>query len=255
MSDALRGFNQFSQDSGKKVRELRAAALGTFLPKLEEVTNFCRQYYAHIAWIYQNLWPEDYAFIQHMEDEEGSDNFEAFNPSEGRGINLHVTVSSRSLLPFDPDAAFSQLVELYTLGMKRTGQPLVPAEMVVEAATEIRDPGRAKKWLAQQQDETNMDAARQQALEQFRNFATQVMTVAPKSVEEEELFKGIAGLIDAMPELLKAPEMVALPVRVKEGIIDLLIRMLYPPQAKENLQPAGPQPAAPPSGAQPSQIQ
>ena len=222
MSDAIRGFNQYSQDSGKKIRELRAAAMGTFQPKLDEQVEFCRELYRHWAWIYQNLYED--TIIQHVPDQFGEARLEEFDPSEGEGVKFNVDVSSMSLLPEDPDLEFTQGKELYMLGQQRTGQPIISAEHLIDLATALRDKARAKNFVKETQNTADLENQKQQSLEQFAKMVQQLLTTQPNTDQEDALFQGMIELIQVVPDLLLTREFKVLPQRVKLAIFTTLTK-------------------------------
>jgi len=222
LSDAMRGFNQYAQDSGKKIRELRAAALGTFGPKLDEVVEFCTEVYRMWAWIYINMFPEDKIILQKEEDEQGEMTYNQFIPSVGRMFKFYIDVSARSLIPDDPEERFQELMTLYTLGQKRTGMPLIPEEVLIDAAPNVEEKHRIKKWLAMQQKEIATDAQKQELLKVFESLAEQVDRAETGSKEEERLFEQMIQIIMQMPEILITPHFRALSDRLREGIRDYI---------------------------------
>jgi hypothetical protein len=222
MSDAIRGFNQYSQDSGKKIRELRAAAMGTFQPKLDEQVEFCRELYRHWAWIYQNLYED--TIIQHVPDQFGEARLEEFDPSEGQGVKFNVDVSSMSLLPEDPDLEFTQGKELFMLGQQRTGQPIISAEHLIDLATALRDKARAKNFVKETQNIADLENQKQQSLEQFAKMVQQLLATQPNTDKEDALFQGMIEMIKVVPDLLLSKEFKVLPPRVKLAIFTTLTK-------------------------------
>lgn len=218
LSDAMRGFNQYAQDSGKKIAELRSAALGTFGPKLDEVVEFCTEIYRMWAWIYINMYPEDKIILQKEEDEQGEMTYNEFMPSMGKMFKFYIDVSARSLIPDDPEARFQETVALYQLGQERTGLPLLPAEFVIDAAQHIEEKHRAKKWLAQQQKQIAAEAQKEELLKQFEMLGQQADQVEPGGPEEEQLFNQMAQIMEQIPEVWMTPQFKALPDRVREGL-------------------------------------
>jgi hypothetical protein len=217
LSDAMRGFSQFSQESGRKVRELRAAALGTFAPKLDEVVEFVNEVYRLWAWIDIHMTPDE-VILQKQEDEEGEANFSKFTPGIGQMFNFFISVSARALIPDDPDERFNQVMQLYQLGMKRTGTPLVPPEMVIDNATAIEEKQRARKWLADQQQQDQEEAQKKQVFGEFQKLAAGAAKVQPQTPEEEELFTQMQKLFTALPEIANTPDFQALSPRLKSAL-------------------------------------
>jgi transcriptional regulator with GAF, ATPase, and Fis domain len=223
LSDAMRGFNQFAQDSGKKIQELRAAALGTFAPKLDEVVEFCTEVYRLWSWIYINMYPEDKIILQKEEDEQGEMNYSQFVPALGKMFKFYIDVSARSMIPDDPDEIFQEAVVLYNLGQKRTGLPMIPEEVVIDLAPNITEKHRIKKWLAQQQKQIADEANKEEMLKQFEAIGAQIEQVEPGSPEENQLLEQMIQIVDAVPEIWKAPQFQALSERVKTAIGEIII--------------------------------
>jgi hypothetical protein len=215
LSDAMRGFSQFSQESGRKVRELRAAALGTFAPKLDEVVEFVNEVYRMWSWIDIHMTPNE-VILQKQEDEEGEANFSKFTPGVGQLYSFFISVSARALIPDDPEEKFNQVVTLYNLGMKRTGTPLVPPEMVVDCATAIEEKQRARKWLADNQKEEQEAQQKKMLFGQFQQIASK--QVSPGSPEEEQAFTEMQKIFQALPEIANTPDFKALPPRLKGAL-------------------------------------
>lgn len=224
ISDAIRGFNQYAQDSGRKIRELRTAALGTFGPKLDEVVEFCVEVYCMWAWIYQNLFPKDMIILQKDEDTEGEANFEDFVPAIGLIYDFFIDVSDESLIPDDPQAKFEETILLYNLGMKRTGKPLVPAEAVVDAAPNIDNKQRIFKYLSKQQKEDDIEKIKQGVLQELEGMLGGLQSLQPGTPEEASEYDKVVSMIQQVPEILFSPLMEAMPERLRDYVESKIFR-------------------------------
>jgi hypothetical protein len=215
LSDAMRGFNQFSQDSGKKIRELRAAAVGTFGPKMDEVVEFCTEIFRMWAWIDANMGNEDDVLLQEAEDENGDAKFNKFIPAKGRNIKMQVEVSVRSLLPDDPEETFLQVMQLAQMMIPGTQMSMVPPEVIIDNSYAVNDHQRMKAWVAKQQQETDVMAQKEQAFEQLKKLAEMAEQVPPQSPQEEQLFGQISQIIMQLPEAMLSQTFSTLPPRIK----------------------------------------
>lgn len=213
-SDALRGFNKFSQDSGKKVRELRAAAMGTFGPKLDEVVEFCNEVYRMWAWIDINML-SDKVVYQKQQTEMGKDNFSKFTPSAGKMFKFFISTSQRALLPDDPQDTFDQTVGLYQMDIRPTS--VIPPEMLIENSM-LEDKQPALKWIGERQAQMQENVQKQQTFEQFKQLATASSQAQPRTPEEEQLFMELGKILQAMPEIVSTPEFQALSSRLKTAL-------------------------------------
>lgn len=218
INDAIRGFNQYAQDSGKKIKELRMAALGTFGPKLDEVVEFCVEVYCMWAWIYQNLFSKDMVILQKDEDTEGEANFEDFIPAIGLIYDFFIDVSAESLIPEDPQAKFEETVLLYNMGMKRTGKPLVPAEAVIDAAPNIDNKQRIFKYVSKQQKEEDIEKIKQGILQELEGMLGGLEGLQPGTSEEANEYEKVADMIQQVPEILFSPLFQAMPERLRNYI-------------------------------------
>lgn len=220
MTDALRGFSPHANDSGKKVQELRQAAMGTFQIKVDEQVDFVKDLYAHWAWIYQNMHQGQ--IIQKTDDDFGDANFEVFNPADGKDLQLSIDVSARSIMPDDPWGAFEEAKELYSMGDQRTGVSLISGEHLIDLAPSLEDKARAKKWLAEQQERMDEEKQREMALEQFTDLAGE-LEGADTPQQEEQLFAELAEITQQVPQVIVTKEFKALEPRFKKALLQSLI--------------------------------
>jgi len=221
ITDALRGFNEYSQDSGRKVQQLRMAAMGSFQTKVDEQAEFLAELYQQWAFIYQNFWDTG-SIIQKIEDDFGDAKFEEFNPAEGRDLTLFITVSSASIVPDDPFAKWEEALELYNLGIKRIGTPLISPEQLVDLAPTIDDKTRIKRYLAKEQKKTDQEMQLEAALEQFKPLAEKAAVYGnnlPGSPEEGEITEQLIQMVDQFKQLMDTPEFNAMPKRIKMAIM------------------------------------
>jgi hypothetical protein len=213
--DALRGVNEFSQDSGKKVRELRNAAHGAFQPKLDEQVDFIKDLFQYWVFVIQNYY--QHTIMQKVEDDDGKANYEEFNPQTGREFKMSVDVSADSILPDDPFAEFDEALELYDRGMKRTGEPLVSPEHLIDLAVHMQDKQRAKNYLAKKENEGD-----QQMFEQFVALAEQAADVSENEGSGDNEDKVVIQLIEILteyPMFFGTNEFLALPEKIRLALL------------------------------------
>jgi len=154
--DAIRGLNSYAEDSGRKIRELRLAATGSFQPKLDAHVQLAKELYQHWAYIHQHF--DERILLQKNEDELGESNYVEFIPGELKDLSLNIDVSGETIMPNDPTAEFEQGIALYNLGLARSGKPMISPEQLIDLATLIEDKARAKKYVAQEQERDNLEA-------------------------------------------------------------------------------------------------
>jgi len=231
LTDAIRGFNSYATDSGKKIRELKLSAAGAFQPKLDAQVQFARDVYEHWAYIHQNLDPR--TFIQKNEDEFGEANFEEFIPAKMSEIELEIDVSGDTIMPNDPTAEFEEGLLLFDRGLKRSGTPLISPEQLIDLAPTLEDKTRAKKYLAseQQKDVLMQQLQQEQAMREQANqelIATinsvlqaidQNSIAVIKTPEFDPLLTKMIAITSQFPELLKGQEFTVLPEQVKLQVL------------------------------------
>lgn len=231
LTDAIRGFNSYATDSGKKIRELKLSAAGAFQPKLDAQVQFARDVYEHWAYIHQNLDPR--TFIQKNEDEFGEANFEEFIPAKMSEIELEIDVSGDTIMPNDPTAEFEEGLLLFDRGLKRIGTPLISPEHLIDLAPTLEDKTRAKKYLAseQQKDVLMQQLQQEQAMREQANqelIATinsvlqaidQNSIAVIKTPEFDPLLTKMIAITSQFPELLKGQEFTVLPEQVKLQVL------------------------------------
>lgn len=228
LSDALRGINQYSQDSGKKIRELKMAAQGTFQPKLEAQVQFSKDWFEHVAYIHQNL--DKRTYLQKEEDEMGESNFIEFIPSEGRNIKLDIDVSAESILPTDPYSNWEDALQLYNTPLKRTGLPGISIEQLIDAAPSLEDKQRAKAYVSREEDKDvamkqfeKMQVQREQAMKAFAQIVEQLTAIATAqgidSPEIDKLFVPALEILTQFPEIISSDQFRGLPEELKKAML------------------------------------
>lgn len=233
ITDAIRGFNEFSQDSGRKVQELRKAAMGSFTNKIEEQSEFYCSLYKYWTWVLQNLWEGE--IVQEIEDDFGDTTYEEFDPGQGNGLKIDIRVSSKNILPDDPWSSFEEVNLLFDKGA-------AGPEHLIEYAPTVEDKQRLRRWLSEQQKKQDQQQARELAYEQMKQAIDQVNEVsnqAPGTADEETAAMPLIDLINQFPELIKAPEFQKLNTRLKVAIIAKLAnagQYQSPPELTEAVQ-------------------
>ncbi len=224
LSDAIRGFNKYAHDSGRKIRELRAAATGTFGPKMDEVSEFCTDIFKMLAWIYINMMPNK-VIIQKEEDEAGSARFNRFVPNIGKLFKFNIDVSARALLPEDTEEYFQIALVLYNAIVYPNGKHGVPPEVLVEYSN-LPDSQRIKKFNAMIQEEIDADLQKQQVAEQFAQLSEQSENSLGIVKEEKEIINQMIQMIMQFPELLFSEYFRALDPRIKKTITKFIMNEL-----------------------------
>jgi len=209
LSDALRGFNQFSEDSGRKIRELRAAATGTFQPKLDEQVEWIREIFKHWAFIIQNM--RGGVNYQKQQDEMGNSSYVRFDAAAGRQFKMNIDVSAESILPDDPYSEWDESLALFERGA-------LSPEQLIDAAPTLKDKARAKKWLARQQEKADAEKMKERAFEQFKQISAGQTEGMPAEAENET-FAAMLEVIKGAPELMTTPEFAQLPDRVRLALV------------------------------------
>jgi len=226
LSDALRGFNEFARDSGRKVQELRIAASNTFKPKLDEQVEFCNKLYKHWTWIIQNLRSD--VILQKIEDEDGKSNFEEFQPSDGRSYVLGVDVSALSILPKDVLANQEMAVALYDRRVPMpdgTDRGLISVEHLLDIFGDagFEDVQRAKDYNAREQRKADVMMQKNRIYEQFQEAAAMVAQIVEgggeNTEEEDSAVLSMIEMVRTVPELMATNEFMALPDRIKLAIV------------------------------------
>ena len=215
LSDAVRGFNQYSQDSGKKIRELLNAAHGSFQPKLDEQVDFIKELFQYWAFCIQNYY--DHKIMQRIEDVGGKADYVEFNPAEGKGFKFQIDVSSDSILPDDPFAEFDDALILYDRGMSRTGEPLISPEHLIDLAVSLKDKQRAKLWLEKKEQQGN-----QQVFEEFVALAEQASDVSENEgagKNEDNVVIQLIQLLTKYPQFLGTNEFIAMSERLRLAVL------------------------------------
>lgn len=216
LPDVVRGFNEFSQDSGKKIRELRTAAMGTMQSEIDEQAEFYTQVYKHHVFIYQNQVQG--TIVQKVEDDFGDAQYEVFLPQQGKNLTLNVHVSSSTLLPRDTYGEWEEALQLFNLKLEDGVTPLISPEQLIDSAPSLEDKHRIKRYLAKKQEEISKMKQLESAYMQFKQLAEQASVVseqAPGTPEEDNVAEQIIQLVSQFPEILKTPEFQALPPRLK----------------------------------------
>lgn len=244
LSDAIRGFNAFAQDSGKKIRELRMAGLGSFQPKLDAHVQLAKDLYRHWAYVHQNF--DERIILQKNEDEFGESNFEEFIPNEMKEIKFEIDVSQDTIMPNDPTGEFEEGLVLFDRGIKRLGTPLISPEQLIDLAPTLEDKTRAKKYVAREQERDQLEQqlameqqARAEAQKQFVGTVDQMLQMiqangegAIQTPEFDTLLTPAIAVTAQFPEFLKTPEFNVLPRAVKTQIITGLAEGLGDEQAE-----------------------
>ena len=224
LSDALRGFNEFSQDSGRKVQELRVAAANTFKPKLDEQVEFACRLYRHWAWIYQNLWQEP--ILQKLEDEQGEGQFEEFEPQVGNQYIMNIDVAATSILPIDVLANQELAFALFDRKIARpdgTQRGLISVEQLLDICGDagFEDAQRAKEYNALMQMQEDQQQQKIVVYEQFKQLSAQVADLVENGVtgeDEDNVTMALIQMVQQVPELIQTNEFLALPDRTKLAI-------------------------------------
>ena len=242
LSEAARGFNEFAGDSGRKIRELKMAARGGLQPKLDEQVNLSLDLLKHWLWIYQTL-KED--VIMHKVDTIGGiDNYSKFETAAGRGFKFNISVSEDSILQDDPFTRIEMMFELYDRGMKRTGEPLVSAQMLIKYAPEIKERQTLIKNIDDMQMRSDLELQREEALKEYLKLVDKLLEnleaqkgtagafgaevkVDPEEqaeLEEQEnlIVQAMADLVSEYYELLSSDATASLPDDVKEAMVKLV---------------------------------
>ncbi len=242
LSEAARGFNEFAGDSGRKIRELKMAARGGLQPKLDEQVNLSLDLFKHWLWIYQTL-KED--VIMHKVDTIGGiDNYSKFETAAGRGFKFNISVSEDSILQDDPFTRIEMMFELYDRGMKRTGEPLVSAQMLIKYAPEIKERQTLIKNIDDMQMRSDLELQREEALKEYLKLVDKLLEnleaqkgtagafgaevkVDPEEqaeLEEQEnlIVQAMADLVSEYYELLSSDATASLPDDVKEAMVKLV---------------------------------
>ena len=193
--DAFRGMGDRG-DSGVKTQALIAQATGRLQPKVNQFVNLSKRLYEHWTYVIQNYYPD--VVVQKTDDVNGEAVYEPFYPPTGADIELKVDVSMTSMLPFDNYAEFDEGMSLYALQDPDTGKPLISPEQLIDLAPSLRDKQRAKDWIAQSQEEMQM----QQQMEQ-QQMAQQPPELTP---EEQQILEStdqvaIEQVLASHPEL------------------------------------------------------
>ena len=225
LSDALRGFNEFSNDSGRKIQELRVAAANTFKPKLDEQVEFCHRLYQHWAWIYQNLYPE--VILQKLEDEAGKAQFVEFQPQEGQQYLVKIGVAATSLLPVDVLANQELALVLFDRKITRpdgTQRGLISPEHLLDICGEagFEDVQRAKMYNAIEQEKDDQMKQKLAVYEQFKTMAGQAAQITENGQagqEEDQAVEQLIQMVQQVPEIIGTNEFIALPDRLKLAIL------------------------------------
>lgn len=225
LSDALRGFNEFAKDSGRKVQELRIAAANTFKPKLDEQVEFCCRLYKHWAWIYQNLWQEP--ILQKLEDEQGEAQFEEFHPQVGNQYLMNIDVAATSILPIDVLSNQEMAFALFDRKIARpdgTQRGLISVEQLLDICGDagFEDIQRAKEYNALMQMQEDQQKQKVAIYEQFKQLAMQAGDLAENGVvgeDEDNIVMQLIQMVEQVPELIGTNEFLALPDRTKLAIL------------------------------------
>jgi len=225
LSDALRGFNEFSQDSGRKVQELRVAAANTFKPKLDEQVELVCRIYKHWTWIYQNLYPE--VILQKLEDDQGQAQFVEFEPQQGQEWLIKIDVAATSILPVDVLANQELAFALFDRKIAKpdgTQRGLISVEQLLDVCADagFEDVQRAKMYNALEQEKEDQMRMKLSVYEQFKQIAAQAADMAEQGVvgqEEDEVVSQMIEMVQQVPEIMGTNEFIALPDRLKLAIV------------------------------------
>jgi len=215
LSGALRGFNEFSEDSGKKIRELRNAAHGSFQPKLDEQVSFIIDLFQYWTFGIQNYY--QHTIMQKVEDDVGKANYTEFDPRQGKDYKLSVDVNADSILPDDPFAEFDEALALYDRGVKRTDEPLISAEHIIDLAVHLQDKQRAKNYLAKKENEVD-----QQEFENFIALAEQASDISDgegPGDNEDQVVIQLIEILTQFPQFLSTNEFLAMPDRLRNALL------------------------------------
>ncbi len=191
VTDAFRGMSTFAGESGVKTQALIAQSTGRLQPKVKEFVNYSRSLFKHWVFIVQHYYPE--SMTQRYEDREGKVIYEEFHPREFQHIKLNVDVSTTSMLPFDDYAEWEEAQLL-------KGQDMMSDEQFIDSAPSLRDKQRAKKYVAEKQEQQQMMAMAQLEAEQGGNGQQ-------LSPEDEAILRGtdkeaIADVLRRNPQLM-----------------------------------------------------
>ena len=145
------------------------------------------------------------------------------------GVEYNVSVSALSLLPKDPEAEFEQGLALYSLVDPKSNMPLIGKDHLIDLATDLSDKPRAKQYLKELDEATDVEAMKKQMAEQFAEIVASGVTEG--SPEEEQ----ITDMIEQVPELLLTNEFKFLDPRVKYSILKYLVQSV-PEQEQEPVQ-------------------
>lgn len=240
LAEAIRGGNEFANDSGKKIRELRAAATGLFQPKVDEMIRFYIELFEHWTYAIQNLYQKP--VLQKVSDVDGKDQYEEFVPSAGREIDLVVNVANGSILPKDLVGSYEELKELF--GMQdEFGLPLVSGEEVIKSAPSLENKIQLIDSYNDRREQMQIEAQRQQALEAFTQLAEQVIEMSEAAAqnlqvldgtqEEDAAFEDLFEILEEHPEFLKEQAFQMLPERLKEALLKALVVNVSPEPMQE----------------------
>jgi hypothetical protein len=142
-TDSFRGLQSSSQSSGEKEKALIVQSGGRVQPKVEDIVTFVEDFYKHCADIVQHLYSDDPILQQVEDDEGGNEQFQPFNPQEGRNMRFNITVKQASMLPVDKQALFEEAVALFQRGG-------ISIEHLIDLAPTLEDKKRAKEYVAKQ---------------------------------------------------------------------------------------------------------
>ena len=224
LSDSIRGFNEFSGDSGKKVRELRIAAMGSFQTKLDEQAEFLTKLYKHWAWIYQNQYQG--TIVQKVEDDFGDAQFEEFIPNQGKDLDLIIRVSAISLLPRDVYGEWEEAQYLYGSTLDDGRTRMISPEQLIDTAPTIEDKTRIKRYIAKKQEEISQNMQREQSMMEFVNITKQISGGTVQDPDQlAQMIQRMVGIASQFPEVIKTQEYQNLPMDYKLGISKVISGM------------------------------
>jgi len=148
IQDAWRGRAAGAAESGRHADILRSQTAGRIQPAVEEMVDMIRDLGDHWNWIQRNMMKETkYHQVKKPDGSLGYKMFSGMSLSpdkfpgvEASEVDFDVELSVGALLPHNRDREFEETMALVQAGY-------ADPEMLIDAAPNVRDKARAKKWL------------------------------------------------------------------------------------------------------------